>query len=108
MSDSDSASAACMSDFPSVLMRSTRLRTDAHSADCKKEIRVEHSSSLPGLQNVRGVAHGPRNWGIRLCAAGRTRWLFWAYTLPLAGCGGAQSTLEPAGRDAQRIADLFW
>jgi cytochrome c oxidase subunit 2 len=26
----------------------------------------------------------------------------------LAGCGGAQSSLEPAGRGAERIAELFW
>ncbi|HEX6623277.1 MAG TPA: cytochrome c oxidase subunit II [Pyrinomonadaceae bacterium] len=26
----------------------------------------------------------------------------------LAGCGGVQSTLDPAGREAARIADLFW
>jgi cytochrome c oxidase subunit II len=39
--------------------------------------------------------------------SGRRRFL-WFCALPLAGCGGAQSALEPAGRDAQRIADLFW
>lgn len=26
----------------------------------------------------------------------------------LAGCGGIQSTLEPAGRGAERIAEIFW
>ena len=36
---------------------------------------------------------------------GRAVWI----TLPLlAGCSGAQSVLEPAGRDAQVLADLFW
>jgi cytochrome c oxidase subunit 2 len=28
--------------------------------------------------------------------------------LALTGCGGAQSALRPAGRDAERIAELFW
>ncbi|MDQ3753111.1 MAG: cytochrome c oxidase subunit II [Acidobacteriota bacterium] len=28
--------------------------------------------------------------------------------LLMAGCGGVQSTLDPAGREAARIADLFW
>jgi cytochrome c oxidase subunit 2 len=31
-----------------------------------------------------------------------------AGALLLAGCGGPQSTLDPAGRGAERIADLFW
>ena len=31
-----------------------------------------------------------------------------AVTLWLAGCGGPQSALDPAGRGAERIADLFW
>lgn len=31
-----------------------------------------------------------------------------AAALWLAGCGGPQSALEPAGRDAERIAGLFW
>jgi cytochrome c oxidase subunit 2 len=31
-----------------------------------------------------------------------------AGVLGLAGCGGAQSALAPAGRSAERIADLFW
>lgn len=38
----------------------------------------------------------------------RTRW-HTAMTLAfLSGCGGAQSALDPAGRGAERIADLFW
>ena len=28
--------------------------------------------------------------------------------LLMAGCGGPQSALDPAGRGAERIADLFW
>ncbi|MGH9902715.1 MAG: cytochrome c oxidase subunit II, partial [Pyrinomonadaceae bacterium] len=28
--------------------------------------------------------------------------------LLLAGCGGVQSTLDPAGREAARVADIFW
>jgi cytochrome c oxidase subunit 2 len=31
-----------------------------------------------------------------------------AVALLLAGCGGPQSALDPAGRGAERIADLFW
>jgi len=32
-----------------------------------------------------------------------------AATLPtIAGCTGAQSTLDPAGREAAQIAELFW
>jgi cytochrome c oxidase subunit 2 len=31
-----------------------------------------------------------------------------AGALLLAGCGGPQSALDPAGRGAERIADLFW
>jgi cytochrome c oxidase subunit II len=31
-----------------------------------------------------------------------------AWTLWLVGCDGPQSALEPAGRAAERIADLFW
>ena len=38
----------------------------------------------------------------------RMRWPLWVCVLPLAGCTGAQSTLAPAGREAERIANLFW
>jgi cytochrome c oxidase subunit 2 len=36
-----------------------------------------------------------------------TIYLAWG-TLLLAGCGGSQSALDPAGRGAERIANLFW
>jgi cytochrome c oxidase subunit 2 len=36
------------------------------------------------------------------------RWALLAWALWLAGCDGPQSTLTPAGRGAERIADLFW
>jgi cytochrome c oxidase subunit 2 len=36
------------------------------------------------------------------------RWVVSAGALLLAGCGGPQSALDPAGRGAERIADLFW
>jgi cytochrome c oxidase subunit 2 len=36
-----------------------------------------------------------------------TMYLAWG-TLLLAGCDGPQSALDPAGRGAERIADLFW
>lgn len=29
-------------------------------------------------------------------------------SIALVGCGGSQSTLQPAGENAERIADLFW
>jgi cytochrome c oxidase subunit 2 len=34
--------------------------------------------------------------------------LLWLPVLLLAGCSGAQSTLSPAGLEAERIATLFW
>ncbi|HUQ93819.1 MAG TPA: cytochrome c oxidase subunit II [Bryobacteraceae bacterium] len=34
--------------------------------------------------------------------------LLWSSLLLLAGCGGPQSALAPAGRSAERIAELFW
>ena len=37
-----------------------------------------------------------------------SRWVVPAGALLLAGCGGPQSALDPAGRSAERIADLFW
>jgi cytochrome c oxidase subunit II len=36
------------------------------------------------------------------------RWVLPAGALLLAGCGGPQSALDPAGRGAESIADLFW
>jgi cytochrome c oxidase subunit 2 len=42
-------------------------------------------------------------------AAGRARaWLLGATLCSPAGCTGIQSSLAPAGREAARIADLFW
>ncbi len=43
-----------------------------------------------------------------LTCGGAVRWLVCAGTLFVSGCGGVQSTLSPAGREAERIADLFW
>ncbi len=37
-----------------------------------------------------------------------TRWLLPMFILLLAGCDGAQSSLSPAGRSAEKIAELFW
>jgi cytochrome c oxidase subunit 2 len=34
--------------------------------------------------------------------------LLYASILLLAGCGGNQSALDPASREAKRIAHLFW
>jgi cytochrome c oxidase subunit 2 len=36
------------------------------------------------------------------------RWVVLACALVVGGCNGAQSALDPAGREAERIADLFW
>ncbi len=36
------------------------------------------------------------------------RWIACAGALVLAGCGGPQSALDPAGRGAETIARLFW
>jgi len=36
------------------------------------------------------------------------RWVLSAGALLLAGCGGPQSALDPAGRGAESIANLFW
>lgn len=45
---------------------------------------------------------------INLAQSGRCRLLLSFSTLLLLGCDGAQSSLEPAGRSAEKIADLFW
>jgi cytochrome c oxidase subunit 2 len=39
---------------------------------------------------------------------GAIRWALYASALVLAGCGGVQSALDPAGREAERIAAIFW
>jgi cytochrome c oxidase subunit 2 len=36
------------------------------------------------------------------------RWIMSTATLVLSGCDGPQSALDPAGHDAERIAELFW
>jgi cytochrome c oxidase subunit II len=36
------------------------------------------------------------------------RWTVCAFVLVLAGCSGIQSALDPAGREAGRIAAIFW
>ena len=36
------------------------------------------------------------------------RWVMVMGVLLLARCSGPQSALEPAGRGAERIAELFW
>jgi cytochrome c oxidase subunit 2 len=37
-----------------------------------------------------------------------SRWIVVIGALLLAGCSGPQSALEPAGRGAERIAEIFW
>lgn len=36
------------------------------------------------------------------------RWLCCACTVMLSGCAGVQSSLAPGGREAERVATLFW
>jgi cytochrome c oxidase subunit 2 len=55
------------------------------------------AASLSRDRHVKGRAHG------QLCYL-----LLWLLSIALTGCGGPQSTLTPAGRTAERIADLFW
>ena len=39
---------------------------------------------------------------------GSSRWLLYTSLLLLSGCQGIQSALDPAGREAEQIAGLFW
>jgi cytochrome c oxidase subunit II len=41
-------------------------------------------------------------------ARGHAGWSIWPLILPLCGCSGAQSALNPAGQQAEEIATLFW
>jgi cytochrome c oxidase subunit 2 len=61
---------------------------------------VDHASSLAAgtLRNAIAVRHGRDVCG----------WVVSAGALLLASCAGPQSALAPAGRGAERIADLFW
>ncbi len=67
------------------------------------------------------LGESPRNLGAprlekpalrpRVMRRGRREWLLLAWSGALvtwSGCSGRQSTLEPAGRGAEVIADLFW
>ena len=67
-----------------------------------------HRSANPVVHATRCVSDVP-------CHATRLRrgreacqWLVSAGALMLTSCGGPQSALDPAGRGAERIADLFW
>lgn len=51
------------------------------------------------LRSAPPVSHARRNAYLGIASAG----VLW-----LGGCGGPQSALDPAGRGAERIADLFW
>jgi cytochrome c oxidase subunit 2 len=42
------------------------------------------------------------------CSYSYARWVIFLFGLCLTGCDGQQSALSPAGRGAERIADLFW
>ncbi|HEX5733574.1 MAG TPA: cytochrome c oxidase subunit II [Blastocatellia bacterium] len=45
----------------------------------------------------------------RVCGSRNAgRWVVLACALVVGGCNGAQSALDPAGREAERIAHLFW
>jgi cytochrome c oxidase subunit II len=45
---------------------------------------------------------------IRYSAIHTTSWAIAVGLLLLSGCGGVQSALDPAGREAEQIAELFW
>lgn len=60
----------------------------------------------PQRADAAAMGHGRRT-GSR---GSDHHWAWWILGLVLltAGCGGIQSTLEPAGRGAEQIATLFW
>lgn len=45
---------------------------------------------------------------VPVCAERSTRWLLVGMALMLVGCEGQQSALDPAGRGAEQITELFW
>jgi cytochrome c oxidase subunit II len=46
---------------------------------------------------------------VRRCSNRKAvRWIVLTCALFVAGCSGVQSALDPAGREAERIANLFW
>jgi len=47
-------------------------------------------------------------WAVARLTRGRIRYLSCAGVLLSTGCSGVQSALDPAGREAERIAALFW
>jgi cytochrome c oxidase subunit II len=67
-----------------------------------------HRSANPEVRATHLTARAPGN--VTRLRRGRDacRRVVSAGALLLAGCGGPQSALDPAGRGAERIADLFW
>jgi cytochrome c oxidase subunit II len=53
-------------------------------------------------------ARHPRNINLVRSGGHACLWLVSGCALGLASCGGPQSALDPAGREAERIAELFW
>ena len=61
----------------------------------RKKTRCTNSRHMNGDETL------PRSYA-------RLGWQIGSCTLPLVGCSGAQSALDPAGKAAERMADLFW
>src|SRR5688500_12542693 len=66
------------------------------------------------LLSDASMAHGARHFRTLFdptssqLMRGASRWLVCASMLLPAGCSGVQSALDPAGREAEQIAHLFW
>jgi cytochrome c oxidase subunit II len=67
-----------------------------------------HRRTNPVARDTPPAAGVPGNVTRRRCGRDACRWVMSTGALLLAGCGGPQSALDPAGRGAERIADLFW
>jgi cytochrome c oxidase subunit II len=67
-----------------------------------------HRSATPVARATSLAVGVPGNVTRRLCGRNACQWIVSTGALSLAGCSGPQSALDPAGRGAERIADLFW
>lgn len=67
-----------------------------------------HRFSTPAAHATPFAGVMPGNVSRLRCGRGACRWVVPVGVLLLAGCSGPQSALDPAGRGAESIADLFW
>jgi cytochrome c oxidase subunit 2 len=67
-----------------------------------------HRRTTPVARATPPAAGVPGSVTRRRCGRDACRWVMSTGALLLAGCGGPQSALDPAGRGAERIAGLFW